>query len=560
MMKKIFLTLSVVIAFLSGCTKREYSDNIPIRAKLDDITVEGELLKRIERNFNRLNSPQYSVDKVFKSPAAGTDPYGWPGDMEGRTILALVLDAQATKQESTRLREMLGCLPQWLNPKGYMGLIHENFIDEQQLSGNGWMLRALCEYAEWKNDETMRPIIQKLASSLFLPWKGEYAKYPINPNERVKGVGEASGHAVSLVGKWRLSSDIGCVFIGMAGLAHAYAYLKDPSLLDVLDEMIARFLETDLVAVYAQTHASLTAMRGIIRYAQATGKLELIVEVIERFDLYCTRGMTENYANYNWFGRNDTWTEPCAIVDSYIIAAELWRYTGNPRYIEIADRIYLNALCRAQRENGGFGLENCPGRYTMTDTLRVHDTEAHWCCTMRGAEGLAAAARNVVFHRNNEIYLPFFRNFKGRVCLNDGMIVFEEKYDIPLGNDVHIRILTNDVGIVTINLRKSDWMQETRVTLNNKELITENENGFLKFSKSLKSGDEIKFSFRRSRRWEDVINTDNSPNRKRAFYGPLQLGSLDKTEDINKLSPIYHLLNPEISKKNSGEIQILFSK
>ena len=140
------------------------------------------------------------------------------------------------------------------------------------------------------------------------------------------------------------------------------------------------------------------------------------------------------------------------------------------------------------------------------------------------------------------------------------MIVFEEKYDIPLGNDVHIRILTNDVGIVTINLRKSEWMQETRVTLNNKELITESENGFLKFSKSLKSGDEIKFSFRRSRRWEDVINTDNSPNRKRAFYGPLQLGSLDKTEDINKLSPIYHLLNPEISKKNSGEIQILFSK
>ena len=87
-----------------------------------------------------------------------------------------------------------------------------------------------------------------------------------------------------------------------------------------------------------------------------------------------------------------------------------------------------------------------------------------------------------------------------------------------------------------------------------------NKNGFLKFSKCLKSGDEIKFSFRRSRRWEDVINTGNSPNRKRAFYGPLQLGSLDKTEDINKLSPIYHLMNPEISKKNSGEIKILFSK
>ena len=81
--------------------------------------------------------------------------------------------------------------------------------------------------------------------------------------------------------------------------------------------MIHRFLMIDPIKIKAQTHATLTACRGLMRYAEITGDTYYIDEAEKRWLLYKSDGMTENHENYNWFDRFDTWTEPCAIIDSY---------------------------------------------------------------------------------------------------------------------------------------------------------------------------------------------------------------------------------------------------
>ena len=58
----------------------------------DEVRMGGELRERVERNFRRLEEEKYQPDHVFLTEAQSND---WPGDTEGRTILALVLDAQA---------------------------------------------------------------------------------------------------------------------------------------------------------------------------------------------------------------------------------------------------------------------------------------------------------------------------------------------------------------------------------------------------------------------------------------------------------------------------------
>ena len=80
----------------------------------------------------------------------------------------------------------------------------------------------------------------------------------------------------------------------------------------LIDKLIALFERMDLTGIRAQTHASLTALRGMLRYAALTGDTTLIPRVEKRWRLYKEYGMTENYENYNWFERYDTWTEPCA--------------------------------------------------------------------------------------------------------------------------------------------------------------------------------------------------------------------------------------------------------
>src|SRR5690606_30673683 len=102
---------------------------------------------------------------------------------------------------------------------------------------------------------------------------------------------------------WLLSSDIGCDFIFMDGVIHAYSLFPDPEVKALVEEMIQRFLQMDLVGIKAQTHATLTALRGLLRYYSLTGESYLLEEVVERYDLYHGQAITENFENFNWFGR-----------------------------------------------------------------------------------------------------------------------------------------------------------------------------------------------------------------------------------------------------------------
>lgn len=69
--------------------------------------------------------------------------WGWPGDTEGRTILALVLDAQLTGRAPKYLDEILRRMPSKMNERDYFGPIWTDAVNEQQLSGMGWVLRYL---------------------------------------------------------------------------------------------------------------------------------------------------------------------------------------------------------------------------------------------------------------------------------------------------------------------------------------------------------------------------------------------------------------------------------
>lgn len=138
---------------------------------------------------------------------------------------------------------------------------------------------------------------------------------------------------------------------------------------------------------------------------------ELLAFAKEVFAHYVQYGMTANYANYNWFGR-PYWTEPCAIVDSYMASMALFRLTQQSEYAVLANRIYYNALLASQRPNGGFGCDLCSGTEQSGRFVQANTDvyEAWWCCSMRGAEGLCSAAANSILTEDGQIwfvhYLP----------------------------------------------------------------------------------------------------------------------------------------------------------
>ncbi|MBO4422111.1 MAG: hypothetical protein J5879_01625, partial [Clostridia bacterium] len=344
-----------------------------------DVTARGELGARCALLSGRLETPIYRPDAVFTM-----DQAGWPGDWEGRAILALTAQAQVTKREPSYLDDIVSAIGAHLNEKGYLGPVYDA-CSEQQLSGHSWLLRGLCEYYIYRKYDFVLDLIDGIVRGLFLPARGKYGSYPLLPEKR-RG-GGMSGETVAAVGGWYISTDTGCAYIPLDGLTQAYEVLgkyrpdekRDAALCDLIDEMIKEFVRIPFVRIGMQTHATLTGLRGVIRRYIQTGRKELLDEAVRIFGLYEEYGMTATFANKNWFGRPE-WTEPCAITDSFMCARQLYAQTDDPHYAELSQLIFYNGVLHAQRGNGGFGCDSC----AEDGVLSMHCYEAYWCCTMRG--------------------------------------------------------------------------------------------------------------------------------------------------------------------------------
>lgn len=345
---------------------------------------QQELQARICKNYQRLQEPYYQIDNVFSD-----ESYDWPGDKEGRALLAFICHYQMHGKKIPCMDKMFAQIPKKTNEYYYFGSINTDVVDEQQLSGHNWYLRGLLAYYDQFGSAQALAYAKSTVEHLYLPLQGRFASYPIDRNETA---GDVSGHSADHQNGWVLSSDIGCAFMCIDGLAHYYRITKDNAVLLLLDEMRVKFDSIDKMQIKAQTHCCLTAARGFVLIYQETGREEYLHSAQAVAKLYIEKGMTLTYQNYNWWNKGNTWTEPCAIVDSLMVMGELCKITADPAYRTLAARIYHNGLAASQVGNGGAGTTTAVD--ANEPVLKSLLYEAFFCCTMRMAEGLLYIQQN----------------------------------------------------------------------------------------------------------------------------------------------------------------------
>lgn len=388
------------------------------------------LNKHIERSFKRLSDDIYSINRIWQN-----ENYDWPGDFEGRALLAFVCLYEMTNQKIPCMDEMINDLLNHLNKEGYMGKIANGIADEQQLSGHSWLLRGLCEYYNIFKDEKSLKYANRIIKNLYLPLIDLYNNYPLNRNKNNEG--GVSGSTYKTINNWKLSSDIGCAYMCLDGLTAYYEITKDNDVKKSIDLLINGFINLDRLALKCQTHATLTGARGIMRLYKITNEKKYLDYVIEIFDFYIKYGMTITYENFNWFNKNDSWTEPCAVVDSFILSLGLYEITNEKRYQILASRIWFNGLLFCHRENGGAGPNTCVN--LKQPYLNISMYEAFFCCSMRYCEGLKYAWQyeHIIISDDKIIKDEYGRVFKG-----NKLLVNDENNDFPFC--IHIRFDNKD--------------------------------------------------------------------------------------------------------------------
>lgn len=391
--------------------------------KLGTVRPAGELAVRSAMSAVRLEAPMYAPDALYHNISAD-----WQGDFEGRTMLGQTLLAASTGRMPAYLDENMDRLPDFLNERGYLGpILPDGEFSEQNMSGHSWLLRSLCEYCMYRPEraEKFKAIVWSIVKNLFLPAKDYYASYPVLPEERANG-GEMSGSNAGQIGAWHISTDTGCAYIPLDGVSAAYELLGYPEIGELLEEMIRCFLTIDVVKVKLQTHATLSACRGILRMYFLTGRKDYLTNAENIFRIYTQHGMTAAYENQNWFDRPE-WTEPCAVIDSFLCAMQLYASTGKTDYLTVAQRIMYNGIYREQRPNGGFGCNSC----AVDGTVGAHCYEAYWCCSMRGGEGLARMAQYSYLLDGNAIVVPYMGCSDAVIPTAGDMVHIHQVSDYP---------------------------------------------------------------------------------------------------------------------------------
>lgn len=274
-----------------------------------------------------------------------------------------------------------------------------------------------------------------IVENLYLPLIGLYEKYPLERNASDEG--GVSGNSGETTDGWKLSTDTGCAYMCLDGLSAYYEITRDDRVKTAINRLIDGFMRLDRMKMRCQTHATLSATRGILGMYFATGERDYLEKAVSVYEFYLKHGMTLTYENYNWFGRENTWTEPCAVVDSFVLAVRFYGITKKREYRTLASRIWFNGLSFCHRANGGAGPNAC---VTKTQPyLSVSMYEAPFCCTMRYCEGLKFAKlfKSELFPRGdseNDIVADakdIVVDEYGRVFMGDELLVIDENNAFP---------------------------------------------------------------------------------------------------------------------------------
>ena len=502
---------------------------------LRGFTPSGLLRERMLLNFDRMDTERFAP--VEKTGCLREPEYAWPGDMEGRALLAFVRLERATGRPSAHLATLRMLWPGRLNSQGYFGKpLDPQAIDEQLLSGHGWVLRALCELYDWKREPAVLEEIRAIVKNLALPTKGAHSVYPIDPKERVKEKGSYSGEHVQQLGRWVLSTDIGCDLIFMDGLMQAATVLRDPEVDALCEEILARNLQIDLAGIQAQTHATLTGVRGMLRWAAYKQRPELVAEAEKRFLLYAREGMTENHENWNWFGRPKH-TEPCAVVDSFVAAHELWRLSGNAEYLAWAHRIVYNGFFQEQVANGGFGCSTVAGA-NSNRCVGISIPEAWWCCTMRAAEGFAELTERALYSEGQGVWVTGLNPGKVSRPLAGGRLAGMATGGYPFEGRWVLDVQDAPQGPLTWRFFLPPWATRPTVTLNGKPVEVRMDKGFTVATLPLKTGDRLEYAFAQGLYTRPTVNLHSTPGCVTVCYGPLILALPSGAPEIRRLPPV----------------------
>ena len=347
-----------------------------------DVTLSGPLGHSLAQGLARLAKPPFSEQwlRADISFEVGRIYNNYSGDVSGRILELGTLTSSPARPQPATLPALLKTVPRYQKADGHFGVevdlkkpLLKTAPPILMLWGNARMLVGLVTAAEQFHDAELLASARRLGD--FYVSLGRPVCAPEREAEYRASGTDGEGYAC-------------CYFPAIEGLAMLDRATHDDRYLKQARRMAEFFRKFDALPI-DHSHGNLCAWRGILLLYDITGQRDYLDRARAKWDaamqggfIWPVGGVGEHW--YVSFGID----EGCSEADWLRLCLDLWRFTGETRYLDAAERLLVNQYATNQCPNGGYGTRHFDSDAAGPFAVAGWFAEAPFCCDFHGPLGL----------------------------------------------------------------------------------------------------------------------------------------------------------------------------
>lgn len=227
--------------------------------------------------------------------------------------------------------------------------------------------------------------------------------------------------------------------------------------------------------------------------------------------------------------RSNFTAETCNTYNMLKLSRELFKITGETKYMDFYENTFINAILSSQNPDTGMTMYFQP---MATGYFKVYSSafDHFWCCTGTGMESFSKLNDSLYFHGGGSIYVNQY--ISSTVLAEEYGIELIQTANLPYQDtaEFRIRTLKEPARPVALHLRLPDWLAgEAELTLNGQKQALNLSGRYAVLERTWSSGDT--FSLRLPMK-PSCHTLPDAANVAAFRYGPVVLSAALGTEEL----------------------------
>lgn len=259
------------------------------------------------------------------------------------------------------------------------------------------------------------------------------------------------------------------------------------------------------------SHGNLCAWRGVLELYEITSERAYL----ERAAAKWSQAMAGGYV-WSLGGIGEHWAiffegdEGCSESDWLRFNLELWRFTGEARYLDLAERLLHNQYLANQAPNGGFGMRHFDGDAAGPAATRGSVDEWPFCCSFHGPLGLHFLKAYLAAGSESGIFINFPVTFASKIrsAGRDWKLSARARSEDAPSRSLTLEIELAPAGEAgparaALRVRRPGWAREASAEAAGLALPAQEAGGYLAIERAFHAGETVRVRFAAPLRAED---------------------------------------------------------